>query len=416
MTVQIEAVLAVIAGVIFFIVVFAGGLSRLSITEPLFAVVAGIAIAVVAGGPVDSAHPATLTFLELALALVLFGDAARIDIRKLREQYRWPARMLTIGLPLAIVVATLVGNWLLVVPVGGALLLGVILAPTDAALAAPVLENRALPVRIRQALNVEAGLNDGLALPALFIALGLLEMEEGAQIGQGLQLMVQQIGMGLLGGLSAGLFGAWVIRRATNAGWMDRQQQKMAVIALALATFAVVQLLGGSGFVATFVAGGVLGSRTGTDRHYLYEFAEIEGRVMVLIAFVFIGAGPIYMLFETNLPWQVWAMALGSLFVVRPLAIALSLIGERLIPSTVIFFGWFGPRGLATVVFLLVALEEVAEVPAPVVAVTYLTVALSVLLHGLTARPMARWCESKIMAVGDESMPEMGEAHEHPMR
>jgi NhaP-type Na+/H+ or K+/H+ antiporter len=148
----------------------------------------------------------------------------------------------------------------------------------------------------------------------------------------------------------------------------------------------------------------------------VYEFAEIEGRVMVLVAFVFIGAGPVYSLFGSDLPWQVWAMAVASLLVIRPIAIALSLIGERLIPSTVVFFGWFGPRGLATAVFLLVAFEEVEVVPEPVVAVTYLTVALSVLLHGITARPLASWCASRVAAAADESMPEMGDAFEHPMR
>ncbi|MCZ6566983.1 MAG: cation:proton antiporter, partial [Actinobacteria bacterium] len=172
-----ETIILVLSAAVFAIVAVSGRLARLSITEPMMAVGIGILISLLVVDPINIRSPAALTFLELTLALVLFTDAARIDIGHIRSQYRWPARMLLIGLPLAMILGAVVAGWILAIPLGAALLLGVILAPTDAALAEPVLESEVLPVRIRQTLNIESGLNDGLALPVLFIAIGLIESE-----------------------------------------------------------------------------------------------------------------------------------------------------------------------------------------------------------------------------------------------
>ena len=352
-----ETIILVLSATVFAIVAVSGRLARLSITEPLMAVGIGILITFLVVDPIDIRSPAALTFLELTLALVLFTDAARIDVGRIRRQYRWPARMLLIGLPLAMVLGAVVAGWILAIPLGAALLLGVILAPTDAALAEPVLESEVLPVRIRQTLNIESGLNDGLALPVLFIAIGLIESEAGRSVSSSVLLVVSLVGIGVAGGALLGSAGAWVISRATEHGWMDELHQKIAAVALALGTFAAVEVLGGSGFVAAFVAGAVLGARVRPKCEYLYDFADTEGRALVLIAFVFLGAGPIYQLIREGVPWQAWVVSLVALFVVRPLAIGASLIGEKLLPSTVLFFGWFGPRGLATDVFLLVAFE-----------------------------------------------------------
>lgn len=411
-----ETIILVLSATVFAIVAVSGRLARLSITEPLMAVGIGILITFLVVDPIDIRSPAALTFLELTLALVLFTDAARIDVGRIRRQYRWPARMLLIGLPLAMVLGAVVAGWILAIPLGAALLLGVILAPTDAALAEPVLESEVLPVRIRQTLNIESGLNDGLALPVLFIAIGLIESEAGRSVSSSVLLVVSLVGIGVAGGALLGLAGAWVISRATEHGWMDELHQKIAAVALALGTFAAVEVLGGSGFVAAFVAGAVLGARVRPKCEYLYDFADTEGRALVLIAFVFLGAGPIYQLIREGVPWQAWAVSLVALFVVRPLAIGVSLIGEKLLPSTVLFFGWFGPRGLATAVFLLVAFEELTDISPLVADITFLTVALSVLLHGVSAMPASQWLAGRIEMRDRREMPEMGEAFNHPTR
>ncbi len=412
----VETIVLVLSAAVFAIVAVSGRLSRLSITEPLVAVVIGILIALLIGNPIDIRSPAALIFLELALVLVLFTDAARIDIGHIRKQYRWPARMLLIGLPLAMILGALVSGWILALPLGAALLLGVILAPTDAALAEPVLEAEVLPVRVRQTLNIESGLNDGLALPALFIAMGLIESEAGRSMSSSVLLVIRQVGIGVAGGAVLGFAGAWAISRATQRGWMDGLHQKIAAVALALGTFAAVQILGGSGFVAAFVAGAVLGSQVRPKCEYLYEFADTEGRALVLIAFVFLGAGPISGLITHGVSWEAWTVSLIALFVVRPIAIWLSLAGEKLLPSTALFFGWFGPRGLATAVFLLVVFEEMTDIPPVVADITFLTVALSVLLHGLTAMPASNLLAGRIEKEDGREMPEMGEAFDHPTR
>ncbi|MCH8971034.1 MAG: sodium:proton antiporter [Acidobacteria bacterium] len=411
-----ETIILVLSATVFAIVAVSGRLARLSITEPLMAVGIGILITFLVVDPIDIRSPAALTFLELTLALVLFTDAARIDVGRIRRQYRWPARMLLIGLPLAMVLGAVVAGWILAIPFGAALLLGVILAPTDAALAEPVLESEVLPVRIRQTLNIESGLNDGLALPVLFIAIGLIESEAGRSVSSSVLLVVSLVGIGVAGGALLGLAGAWVISRATEHGWMDELHQKIAAVALALGTFAAVEVLGGSGFVAAFVAGAVLGARVRPKCEYLYDFADTEGRALVLIAFVFLGAGPIYQLIREGVPWQAWVVSLVALFVVRPLAIGVSLIGEKLLPSTVLFFGWFGPRGLATAVFLLVAFEEMTDISPLVADITFLTVALSVLLHGVSAMPASQWLAGRLEMRDRREMPEMGEAFNHPTR
>lgn len=411
-----ETIILVLSATVFAIVAVSGRLARLSITEPLMAVGIGILITFLVVDPIDIRSPAALTFLELTLALVLFTDAARIDVGRIRRQYRWPARMLLIGLPLAMVLGAVVAGWILAIPLGAALLLGVILAPTDAALAEPVLESEVLPMRIRQTLNIESGLNDGLALPVLFIAIGLIESEAGRSVSSSVLLVVSLVGIGVAGGALLGLAGAWVISRATEHGWMDELHQKIAAVALALGTFAAVEALGGSGFVAAFVAGAVLGARVRPKCEYLYDFADTEGRALVLIAFVFLGAGPIYQLIREGVPWQAWVVSLVALFVVRPLAIGVSLIGEKLLPSTVLFFGWFGPRGLATAVFLLVAFEELTDISPLVADITFLTVALSVLLHGVSAMPASQWLAGRLEMRDRREMPEMGEAFNHPTR
>ncbi|MEE9179171.1 MAG: sodium:proton antiporter [Acidimicrobiia bacterium] len=412
----VETIVLVLSASVFAIVAVSGRLSRLSITEPLVAVVIGILIAFLIGNPIDIRSPAALIFLELALVLVLFTDAARIDIGHIRKQYRWPARMLLIGLPLVMILGAVVSGWILALPLGAALLLGVILAPTDAALAEPVLESEVLPVRVRQTLNIESGLNDGLALPALFIAMGLIESEAGRSMSSSVLLVIRQVGIGVAGGAVLGFAGAWAISRATQRGWMDGLHQKIAAVALALGTFAAVQILGGSGFVAAFVAGAVLGSQVRPKCDYLYEFADTEGRALVLIAFVFLGAGPISGLITDGVSWEAWAVSLIALFVVRPIAIWLSLVGEKLLPSTAMFFGWFGPRGLATAVFLLVVFKEMTDIPPVVADITFLTVALSVLLHGLTAMPASNLLAGRIEKEDRREMPEMGEAFDHPTR
>ena len=408
-----EAVVLIGAGAIFLVTIVSGRLEKVWLTEPLVATVLGIAAGILLVGEVDMESPLVLTVLELTLALVLFSDASRIDVTRLREGYPWPLWMLVIGMPVAIALGTGLAGWYLGLPFGLALLLGVILAPTDAALAEPVLGYEPLPGRVRQALNVESGLNDGLAVPVLLIAIGIIDAETGAGVGNAVRLVVSQLGIGLVGGVVIGWLGATVIGRSAEAGWINPLHQKIAAVALAIAGFASVQLLGGSGFVATFIAGGLMSSLIKPRPAHLYEFAEEEGHTLVLLAFFIFGVGPGALVLERGVPVEAVVVAVLSLVLLRPIAIAVSLLTQKLHPRTVVFLGWFGPRGLATVVFVLIASEELGQIDQLINDTVTVTVLLSILAHGLSAMPMSQWLARMPMT---DDMPEMGEAYAHPMR
>ena len=409
-----EAIVLAGAGAMLFIASVSGRLDRLFLTEPLVAATIGVVLGIgFLDGGIDLETPLLLTFLELTLALVLFTDASRIDVTRLKEGYSWPLRMLVIGMPVVMVLGAAASGLLLGLTLGYALLLGVVLAPTDAALAGPVLGAESVPPRVRQTINVESGLNDGLAVPVLLLSFAVIESEAGTSVGEATFLLLTQVGIGVLGGIALGWLGARLIGAGTDAGWMSPLHQKIAAASLALGGFALVQLLGGSGFVAVFIAGALMSHLVRPKCEYLYEFAETEGHSLVTLAFLFVGAGPIASLLrEGPPPWEAFALVALSLVVLRPLSIGLSLIGQRLNWRTVAFLGWFGPRGLATVVFVLLALEEIGDVPEIIVTTASLAVAGSIAAHGVSAVPMSRWLARTTESMPEE-MPEMGEAYPH---
>lgn len=408
-----EAIVLFGAVAVLAVTAVSGRLDRAWLTEPLIVAAIGVGAGIWVIGPVDMESPLILMLFELTLALVLFSDASRIGMSWLRDGYSWPLRMLAIGLPIGILVGTVLFGWILGVSLGVALLLGVILAPTDAALAEPVLVSDVVPDRIRQTLNVESGLNDGLVVPVLLIAIGIIDAGEGSGVAGGARLVVSQLGLGIVGGVVVGWLGARLISRATESGWMNPLHQRVAAIVLALGCFAGVQLIGGSGFVATFIAGGVVSHLISTRAEYLYEFVEEEGHTLVLVALLIFGVGPAAGLLQRGVPLEAMAVAFVSLVVVRPLAIGISLIGQGLNTRTVAFLGWFGPRGLATIVFLLVAAQQLHSIDQIVIDTVTLTVLASIVAHGVSAYPMSRWLAGMPLT---EDMPEMGEAFAHPMR
>lgn len=409
-----DAILLVGAGALFLVASISGRLERLWVSEPMVATLLGVLVGYFIIDSINMESPLILTVLEVTLALVLFSDASRIDISHLRDGFSWPLRMLLVGLPIVVFLGALVASWYLGLTLGFALLLGVVLAPTDAALAEPVLESEVVPPRVRQAINVESGLNDGLALPLLLIAIGVIGSEGAASGGGGVvRVVLSQLGIGIVGGIVLGWLGAKIIGKGAESGWMNPLHQKMAALALAVAGFGAVQLLGGSGFVATFIAGGLMGYLIRPRPEYLYDFAEAEGHSLVLVAFFVIGAGTAVDVLTEGVPAEALVMAFVSLFVLRPMAIWLSLLGQSLRRRTVLFLGWFGPRGLATVVFMLFAIEELGGLDSLVEDTLTVAVLLSIVLHGISAVPMSRWLTGMAMA---DDMPEMGEAFAHPMR
>jgi NhaP-type Na+/H+ or K+/H+ antiporter len=325
---------------------------------------------------VDTANQYVRLLAEATLALVLFTDAARVNLGTLRREAALPARLLGLGLPLTIVAGTLAGLALFPqLDLWTAAALATVLAPTDAALGLPVVSNRRLPSRIRQGLNVESGLNDGVCVPLLIIFLTLAQAEEGVGHIEPFRVVLEEIGFGIIGGILAGALGALVLRTFAARGWMEGTWQQINAVAAPLLAYTVAVALGGSGFIAAFVAGIVFGA--------------MAGELLNAVTFLLFGAvllGPAF----ADLDWRVGLYAVGSLTVVRMLPVALAMLGAGMRRVTVGFLGWFGPRGLASIVFVLILVEQ-TELPERSLMLTVVTwtVALSVYAHGLTAWPGA---------------------------
>jgi NhaP-type Na+/H+ or K+/H+ antiporter len=363
----------------------------------------------------DPNHESIKLLAESTLAVMMFGDAARIDLKALRDEFRLPARLLGIGLPLTIALGFGVALMLfgsLAWP--EALLLAVVLAPTDAALGQAVVTFPSLPSRIRQGLNVESGLNDGLCVPVFVTVLAIASTEAGL-VGErhAIRLLVEQIGYGVLLGVAGGALTAAVIVFAAPRGYAAGSWLQVVPAAGAFLCYTAAAAVGGSGFIGAFVGGSVFGAlrrRIGGEVGYLLE--EV-GALLGAATFVVFGA----VLLEPSLSdvtWAVGAYAVLSLTVVRMLPVAVSLIGTRARPQTVAFVGWFGPRGLASIVFAILLIEPSGELPHEHVLLTtiFLTIGLSVLAHGLTAAPLARRYAAWHAAHPRPTPVESGEVHE----
>jgi sodium/hydrogen antiporter len=329
-----------------------------------------------------------LRLAEIGLVLLLFTDASRTELGILRSIGSLPARLLSIGLLLTIafgaVVARLVFPQLSVWEAG---ILSAILAPTDAGLGQVIVNSPRVPMRIREALNVEAGLNDGLSVPFLlfFMALAAAGIEGSA--ASLTQFIVEQLGYGALVGLVVGLGGGWLMGLARRKEWIAESFQQIGVVALALLCLAVSEIVGASMFIASFVAG--LSVQVGfkdAGKHSV-EFAEEWGQLFNLSVFFLFGV--LVVRDWPQFSMASWLYALLSLTVVRMLPVAVALIGTGLSWSSVVFMGWFGPRGLASIVLGLVYLEQEMHLPGEqtIRFTVTVTVLLSIFAHGLSAMP-----------------------------
>ena len=346
---------------------------------------------------------------EATLALVLFADASRIDLRTLRREYAVPARLLGLGLPLTIVLGALLAAVLFgSLSVAEAFLLGVMLAPTDAALGQPVLAERRLPSRIRQGLNVESGLNDGICVPLLFIALAVAEAEAG-EIGDAhaVRLVVEQIGWGIAGGLLGGIVAAGAVVFGTRRGLIAPAWLQVIPAAGAALAYGVAAPLGGSGFIAAFVSGMAFGAMRRDQGGEVTRLTEEVGDVLSGVTLLVFGAVLLSPTLGT-IDWRIGLYAVASLTVVRMLPVAIALLGTGARGPTVVFLGWFGPRGLASIVFALIVAEE-AHLPhtGTLLSAVYATVGLSVLVHGVTAAPLARRYASWFRSHPSDRLPAM---------
>ena len=341
--------------------------------------------------PLETGHGTIKTLAELTLALVLFTDAAGADFGVLRRASRLPTRLLLVGLPLTILcgfgVGVLFFDRLSLLEVA---LLATMLAPTDAVLGKAVVSNRAVPAEYRQGLNVESGLNDGICVPILFLFLALVQGQTGDRPTGllAITLVVEEIGIGMIVGLTLSAAAAWLLRFSHRHGWTSKVWAQLPVVALAFACFGAAQALNGSGFIASFVGGLLFGFLSKEDREPLLHAAEGTGNAFTLITWAIFGAMLVGPALE-QLSWPILLYAMISLTVIRMLPVFVALSGLGLRTEAKLFTGWFGPRGLASVVFAVIVADAHLPGGSTLSHVVAWTVILSILAHGVTAIPWA---------------------------
>jgi NhaP-type Na+/H+ or K+/H+ antiporter len=394
--------LAIVAGTVLAVAAVSRRLTGTSVTPAMVFVVVGVLVGPLVIDEVTAAPTGAgvRTLAEATLAVVLFADASRIKPRVLRREYAVPLRLLGVGLPLTIalgaVLALVIFDQLSATE---ALVLAILLAPTDAALGEAVVTEPRLPSRIRQGLNVESGLNDGICVPLLLIALAAADVEDkAANSPHAIRIVAEQIGYGILGGAAAGLAAAVVVATVHRRDLISGSWLQVIPVAGAGLAYGIAVGLGGSGFIAAFIAGAIFGSVVSRESEQASRLNEELGGLLGGVTFLIFGAVLLGPALE-HVSWQIALYALLSLTLVRilPVTVAMLRTGARM--PTVAFLGWFGPRGLASIVFAVIVVEE-AHLPgaATILATTYVTIGLSVIAHGVTAAPLARrysrWYES----------------------
>ena len=392
-------VLALVAFALLAVATISRRLSGTPLTAAILFVAFGLLVGPEALDGIDvSGSSATVrTLAEATLALVLFCDASRIDIKRLRRTVDVPLRLLGIGLPLTIALGAIAAAALFgVLSLWEAVILGVVLAPTDAALGQAVVSDERVPQRIRQGLNVESGLNDGICVPLLFAAVAAADIESEISGGRSAAtLLLEELGYGAVGGVVAGLLITLILRAAGRRGLIAAEWRQVIPVAGAVLAYGIAIALHGSGFIAAFVAGAVFRIAYREDPEELNRLGEQLGMILNGVTFVLFGAvllGPAL----AQLTWELGLYAVLSLTLVRMVPVAIAMLGSGARPATVGFLGWFGPRGLASIVFAVIVIEE-SHLPNEglLTLAIYLTVGLSVFAHGLTAAPLAdryaRW-------------------------
>ena len=383
--------LAIVAALVFGWGALSARLERFEVTAPITFVVAGLLLThwPLAFLSVTPSRELIKELAEFTLALVLFSDASRVGLHELRVDAGLYLRLLAVALPVTIGLGTLLafaldsssGIWL-------ALLVGAALAPTDAALGAGMMTNPAVPARIRRLINVESGLNDGIATPFVSVALAGAATA-GEVAGHGPAAAVAELGVGVLVGVAVGGAGGLLVNAARKRGWIAEGFAGAALLGLAVCAYTSSVALHGNGFIAAFVGGLAFGTTAGRRGQPLIPFVEETGALVSLLVWLTFGAVAVVPAVDV-LNWQIILYAVLSLTVIRMAPVAAVLIRSGLDRATITLVAWFGPRGLASVVFCLLALEELGSPTADhAAAVITITVVLSVLAHGATANPLA---------------------------
>ncbi len=392
--------LAIFATFAFLYSIVAGRLEKNPISGAVVFITFGVLIGPLGLGwlNLDTTATELKVMADLALAMLLFSDAANVNKAALRVGSHIPLRMLFIGLPGVIVLGFGIGCLMFdELSIWTVAILATTLAATDAALGKAVVINKAVPVHIRTSLNVESGLNDGLCVPILFVFIALATAGEGTLDPTVLafKLVASEIGIGLAVGLGITAVGYGLIQYAWKQGWISQLWGQLPITLLALMCFAIAQSLHGSGYIAAFVGGFLFGYLTRKRAHELVMDTEGVGEILGMLTWVLFGSVVITIMID-HFTWNILLYSLLSLTLIRMLPIVLSLLGSGERMDSKLFLAWFGPRGLASIVFVVIVLNHQVPGAKFVAVVASCTVLLSAIFHGITANPLASVLASKM--------------------
>jgi len=393
--VNIEETLIGIALVILGYGYFSKLLAKWSISGPIMFTAVGMVLSpLILGSYTFKINTETVqTVAQIALILVLFADASGINLSHLRKNRQWelPVRLLFVAMPISIVISILVAKVLFPdEPNLFIVLLALILAPTDAALGKAVVTDERITEKVRNTINVESGLNDGIVFP-VFLAVVVMIATGRDGDGGGLGYVAQQITVGAVAGSIVGYLGAKASDFSLKHKWMEGAYRDLVPIALAVLAYYVAEPMGGNGYIAAFFGGLILGNTSEPMRKDVEHFTESEGEFLIMLSFLVFG---LVLVPATVMYWdfRAFLFAILSLTLLRMLPVIISFGFIKMDLSTRLFIGWFGPRGIASILYILVAVEKIGDISEakPLFAVMTLTIFLSILLHGLSAQPLVK--------------------------
>jgi len=383
-------VFGIFLGLIFILSLISHRLKKTILTAPMVFTSAGIIVFLIIPelALVEVNNKTVLLLAELALAFTLFGDASRIQARSVWRDSQLPDRLLLIGMPVTIFAGLIIGLLVFTsLTFWEAAILAVILAPTDASLGGAISTSPRVPDRIRKALNIESGLNDGLSVPFLMLFIALARVDSPLENTSWILYTLQVIGLGLLVGGVMGWGSGWLMSKAAQRGWTDEKAEQLGLLAVVVLVFFIAHEIGGNEFIAAFVAGLLVKVSFSDAGERMLDFSEAWGELLVYFVFFIFGAIAAPLL--PTITFSVVVYAVLSLTLVRMLPVAVSMLGIKLQRSSVLFMGWFGPRGLASIVLGFVYLKEEANLPGEslILLTVAATVLLSVFAHGISTVP-----------------------------
>lgn len=392
---------------VFLFTLVSARLENRQVTAPMVFTAAGVFVGLISPEALEreTTFDVFLKTAEVGLVLLLFTDASRTNLKVLRRIQSVPIRLLSVGMLLTMALGALAAK--LVFPDlrwTEAAILAAILAPTDAGLGQVIVTSQLVPLKVREALNVEAGLNDGLSVPFLLFFIGLAGLASMGEDPQLSRFVLEQLGYGVILGGVIGLVGGWLLGRARRGGWISSALLPLGVVALPLLGAAVSEMVETSMFIVAFVAGLTIQVGFPDAGKHSVEFAEQGGQFLNLSVFFLFGL--VVARDGGHFQIEYWLYAALSLTVVRMVPVAIALLGAKFSPASVLFMGWFGPRGLASIVLALVYLRFQGDHPgeSTIKYAVMVTVLASIVLHGLTGQPGIKWYAQRVNGLGENAL------------